>query len=76
MKTNLYWAVVSNLCLFIDKAFRVFDKIQTVDAGAIVENKRLGAVLALVKQQQAAHRGPPVALAGGRWVLLLLFRAA
>jgi hypothetical protein len=32
----------------------VFDKIQTVDAGAIVENKRLGAVLALVKQQQAA----------------------
>jgi len=34
--------------------FRVFDKIQTVEAGAIVENKRLGAVLALVKQQQAA----------------------
>ena len=28
---------------------------------------------ALVKQQQAAHRGPPVALAGGGWVLLLLF---
>jgi hypothetical protein len=35
-------------------AFRVFDKIQTVDAGTIVENKRLGAVLALVKEQQAA----------------------
>ena len=34
--------------------FRVFDKIQTVDSGAIVENKRLGAVLALVKEQQAA----------------------
>src|SRR5271166_1213716 len=34
-------------------AFRVFDKIQTVEPGAIVENKRLGAVLALVKQQQA-----------------------
>jgi hypothetical protein len=34
--------------------FRMFDKIQTVDAGAIVENKRLGAVLALVKEQQAA----------------------
>jgi hypothetical protein len=33
--------------------FRMFDKIQTVDAGAIVENKRLGAVLALVKEQQA-----------------------
>jgi hypothetical protein len=35
-------------------SFRMFDKIQTVDAGAIVENKRLGAVLALVKEQQAA----------------------
>jgi hypothetical protein len=35
-------------------AFQVFDKIQTVEAGAIVENKRLGAVLALVKEQQAA----------------------
>lgn len=34
--------------------FRTFDKIQTVDAGAIVENKRLGEVLALVKQQQEA----------------------
>jgi hypothetical protein len=34
--------------------FQVFDKIQTVEAGAIVENKRLGAVLALVKEQQAA----------------------
>jgi hypothetical protein len=33
--------------------FRMFDKIQTVDAGTIVENKRLGAVLALVKEQQA-----------------------
>jgi hypothetical protein len=35
-------------------AFRVFDKIRTVDPGTIVENKRLGAALALVKQQQAA----------------------
>jgi hypothetical protein len=35
-------------------SFRVFDKIRTVDPGAIVENKRLGAALALVKQQQAA----------------------
>ena len=34
--------------------FRVFDKIRTVRPGAIVENKRLGAVLALVKEQQAA----------------------
>jgi hypothetical protein len=37
--------------------FKVFDTIQTVEAGTIVENKRLGAVLALVKEQQAAF-GP------------------
>jgi hypothetical protein len=39
--------------------FRVFDKIQTVTPGAIVENKRLGAALALVKTYQdtfAPHR--------------------
>jgi hypothetical protein len=35
--------------------FRVFDTIQTVPPGAIVENKRLGAALALVKEQQAAY---------------------
>ena len=35
--------------------FRVFDKIQTVEPGAIIENKRLGAALALVKEQQAAY---------------------
>jgi winged helix-turn helix protein len=34
--------------------FQVFDKIQTVEPGAIVENKRLGAALAMVKAQQAA----------------------
>jgi Winged helix-turn helix len=36
-------------------SFRVFDKIQTVQPGAIVENKRLGAALALVKEQQATY---------------------
>ncbi len=39
--------------------FTVFDKIQTVQPGAIVENKRLGAALALVKERQetyAPHR--------------------
>ena len=39
--------------------FRKFDKIQTVEPGEIVENKRLGAALAMVKQQQdsyAPHR--------------------
>src|SRR5208282_1917285 len=35
--------------------FRVFDKIQTVQPGTIVENKRLGAALALVKEQQATY---------------------
>jgi hypothetical protein len=35
--------------------FRLFDKIQTVTQGAIVENKRLGAALALVKEQQATY---------------------
>jgi hypothetical protein len=35
--------------------FRLFDKIQTVQPGTIVENKRLGAALALVKEQQEAY---------------------
>jgi hypothetical protein len=35
--------------------FRVFDKIQTVTPAAIVENKRLGAALAMVKGHQAAY---------------------
>lgn len=37
--------------------FRVFDKIQTIDPGTIVENKRLGEALAWVKEQQSAF--PP-----------------
>lgn len=43
----------------ISLPFQVFDKIQTVQPGAIVENKRLGAALAMVKEQQdkyAPHR--------------------
>jgi hypothetical protein len=36
-------------------AFRVFDKIQTVDPGTIVENKRLTEVLAHVREQQAEY---------------------
>jgi hypothetical protein len=35
--------------------FRVFDKIQTVQPGAIVDNKRLSAVLEQVKAQQADY---------------------
>jgi hypothetical protein len=38
-------------------SFRVFDKIQTVAPGAIVENKRLGAALAFVRELQTTH--PP-----------------
>ena len=39
----------------INLPFRVFDKIRTVDPGAIVENKRLTEVLAHVQAQQAAY---------------------
>ena len=35
--------------------FKVFDKIQTVQPGAIVDNTRLSAVLEQVKAQQAAY---------------------
>ena len=35
--------------------FKVFDKIQTVQPGAILDNKRLSAVLEQVKAQQAAY---------------------
>jgi len=35
--------------------FKVFDKIQTVQPGTIVDNKRLAAVLEQVKAQQAAY---------------------
>ncbi len=35
--------------------FRKFDKIQTVEPGEIVENKRLGAALAMVKQHQDTY---------------------
>jgi hypothetical protein len=33
-------------------AYRTFDKIQTVDQGAIIENKRLGAALAFIREEQ------------------------
>ncbi len=58
--------------------FRVFDKIQTVQPGAIVDNKRLSAVLEQVKAQQAAYPAPqqrghiarqrPPNNLGGAWV--------
>ena len=52
--------------------FRVFDKIQTVEPGAIVENKRLGAALALVREQQASyppHRSRAIHAASGRRII-------
>jgi hypothetical protein len=39
--------------------YRVFDKLRTVNSAAIVENKRLGAALAFIQEQQAtfpAHK--------------------
>jgi transposase len=35
-------------------AYRTFDKLRRVDQAAIVENKRLGAVLAVIRDRQAA----------------------
>ena len=39
----------------VSLSFRKFDKIQTVEPGEIVENKRLGAALAMVKQYQDTY---------------------
>ena len=36
----------------IELAYRTFDKIQTFDQGAIIENKRLGAALDFIREQQ------------------------
>src|SRR5271169_965950 len=36
----------------VELAYRTFDKIQQVDQGAITDNKRLGAVLAVIRDQQ------------------------
>ena len=36
----------------VELAYRTFDKVQQVDQGAIVENKRLGAALAFIREQQ------------------------
>ena len=39
----------------VELAYRTFDKIQQVDQGAIADNKRLGAVLAMIRAQQLSH---------------------
>ena len=39
----------------VDLAYRTFDKIQQVDQEAIADNKRLGAVLAMIRDQQLSR---------------------
>ena len=41
----------------IELAYRTFDKLRQVDQGAVADNKRLAAVLALIRDQQL-RRGP------------------
>jgi hypothetical protein len=41
----------------VELAYRTFDKIRQVDQGAIANNKRLGPVLAMIRDQQL-RRGP------------------
>ena len=38
----------------VELAYRTFDKIQQVNQGAIIENKRLGAALAFIREEQLA----------------------
>ena len=41
----------------VELAYRIFDKIRHVDQGAIADNKQLGAVLAMIRDEQL-RRGP------------------
>jgi hypothetical protein len=41
----------------VELAYRTFDKIRQVDQGTIADNKRLGPVLAMIRDQQL-RRGP------------------
>ena len=45
----------------VDLAYCTFDKIRQVDQGAIADNKRLGAVLAMIRDEQL-RRGPDAAV--------------
>jgi len=36
-------------------AYRTFDKLRQVSQGAIIENKRLGAALAVIREQQLSR---------------------
>src|SRR5215472_15960347 len=41
----------------VELAYRTFDKVRQVDQGAIADNKHLGAVLAMIREEQL-RRGP------------------
>jgi hypothetical protein len=41
----------------VELAYRIFDKIRHVDQGAIADNKRLGPILAVIRDEQL-RRGP------------------
>ena len=41
----------------VELAYRTFDKIRQVDQGAIADNKRLGPILAMIRDEQL-RRGP------------------
>jgi hypothetical protein len=41
----------------VELAYRTFDKVRQVDQGAIADNKHLGAVLAMIRDEQL-RRGP------------------
>ena len=42
--------------------YRTFDKLRRVDQAAVVENERLGAVLAHIRDRQAGRRQPYTAV--------------
>ena len=42
----------------VELAYRTFDKLRQVSQAEIVENKRLGAVLAVIREQQIARAEP------------------
>ncbi len=48
----------------VELAYRTFDKLRQVDQGAIVENKRLGAALAFIREEQL--RREPLRRSGPR----------
>jgi hypothetical protein len=40
----------------VELAYRSFDKIRQVDQGAVTDNKHLGAVLAMIRDEQLRRR--------------------